>query len=318
MKDTITKRLDQVQKLSGEYLSENPPAPRSVKIELSPRCNYRCAFCGILSREKQPKEDMELDFFKKITRDMMDSGVEEIGPFLIGEPFLNPDLHVEAIRYLKSELRVPYVFLTSNASLAFPDRVEAYMQAGLDSLKWSCNSATPEQFISLTGMPSDLFDWVNENIKMARKIRDDGGFKTRLYASSIHFNESQPWEMKTMLDENILPYVDEHYWLPLYSMGGMATKREAELGYKPIGGNTGRYDAPVDPIPCWPLFTVGHVLFDGRLTACCSDPTGDWVVGDLRTQSFMEAWNSMKFIELRTAHLRGNILGSKCEKCVLY
>jgi hypothetical protein len=63
----------------------DPPAPRSVKIEISPRCNYRCGFCALRTREKQPKWDMDFGLFKRITREMREAGVEEIGVFYLGE-----------------------------------------------------------------------------------------------------------------------------------------------------------------------------------------------------------------------------------------
>ena len=138
---TITERIDATTRIPADYLQAAPPAPRSVKIEISPRCNYRCGFCALRTREAQPKWDMDFDLFKRITREMRDAGVQEIGVFYIGESFMNPRLLIHCIHYLKHELHVPYVFLTSNASMAFPEAVEECMRAGLDSLKWSVNAA---------------------------------------------------------------------------------------------------------------------------------------------------------------------------------
>src|SRR3990172_4101802 len=134
---SITKRIDAITHIPARSLHEAPPVPRSVKIELSPRCNYRCGFCALTVREKQPTKDMDFDLFRRITGEMRDAGVEEIGVFFIGESFMNPTLLVDAIAYLKQEIGMPYVFLTSNAGAASPDHVQACMMAGLDSLKWS-------------------------------------------------------------------------------------------------------------------------------------------------------------------------------------
>ena len=142
----ITDRIDRVTRIPELYQHPVLPAPRSVKIEISPRCNYRCGFCALRTREVQPKWDMDFALFQRITREMRDAGVEEIGVFYLGESFMNPRLLVDCIAYLKRELAMPYVFLTSNASMAFPDAVDACMAAGLDSLKWSVNAADEEQF----------------------------------------------------------------------------------------------------------------------------------------------------------------------------
>ena len=38
---TITDRIDSVTRIPPKYLHAALPAPKSVKIEISPRCNYR-------------------------------------------------------------------------------------------------------------------------------------------------------------------------------------------------------------------------------------------------------------------------------------
>src|SRR5207247_1346136 len=92
------------------------------------------------------------------------------------------------------------------------------------------------------------------NLKEARRIRDAGRYPCGLYASSIRYDGAQQERMQALVEE-ILPYLDEHYWLPLYSMGSLATEREKELGYRPIAGNQGRLGALREPLPCWSLFT---------------------------------------------------------------
>ena len=138
---SITDRIDNVTRIPPAYLNAALPAPKSVKIEISPRCNYRCGFCALRTREVQPKWDMDFGLFKRITREMRDAGVGEIGVFYLGESFMNPRLLVDCIAWLKRDIEMPYVFLTSNASMAFAEALEECMKAGLDSLKWSVNAA---------------------------------------------------------------------------------------------------------------------------------------------------------------------------------
>jgi MoaA/NifB/PqqE/SkfB family radical SAM enzyme len=315
---TITERIDNVTRIAPEYLRADPPAPRSVKIEISPRCNYRCGFCALRTREVQPTSDMDFPLFRRITREMRDAGVEEIGVFYLGESFMNVRLLIDCISYLKQEIGMPYVFLTSNASLSKPDAVEACMRAGLDSLKWSVNAADEKQFATVMGVAPKLFRRALANIKAAWTVRNSNGYTTGLYASSIKYDGAQQQKMETLLAEHVRPYVDEHYWLPLYSMGAFATQRERELGYRPTAGNQGRLGALRDPLPCWSAFTEGHVTAAGKLSACCFDATANWSMADLNRTSFMEAWNSPAFVKLREAHLKRDVRGTVCEKCVAY
>lgn len=312
----ITERIDAVTHIPASSRCERPPAPRSVKIELTSRCNYRCKFCALETRAPGTTGDMAWPLFARIAREMRDAGVEEIGLFYLGEPFAAPTLLIRAIRYLKDEIGMPYVFVTSNASLATGVAVAACMGAGLDSLKWSANAGTPEQFVETTGVSERFFERALAHIAEAWHIRAQGGYRTRLAASSIRYDGAQGERMEAFLDAHIRPYVDEHYWLPLYSMGSLALPGERSLGYVPgPPGNVGRLDAPVPSLPCWAAFTEGHVLADGRLSACCFDAKGDWIMGDLTSQEFLEAWHSPAFQILRRAHLAGDVRGTVCEAC---
>jgi MoaA/NifB/PqqE/SkfB family radical SAM enzyme len=315
---TITERIDNVTKIPPAYRHAELPAPKSVKIEISPRCNYRCGFCALRNREVQPKWDMDFALFKRITREMREAGVEEIGVFYLGESFMNPRLLVDCISYLKRELGMPYVFLTSNASMAFPEAVDACMGAGLDSLKWSVNACDEVQFERIMGVARRLFRRALENIEAAWETRAAKGHKTGLYASSIRYDGKQHEKMQELLASRVRPYVDQHYWLPLYSMGAFATEREEQLGYRPSAGNQGRIGALREPLPCWSAFTEGHVTAEGKLSACCFDATANWTMGDLNTQSFMQAWNSPPFVQLRRAHLARDVRGTVCENCIAY
>jgi MoaA/NifB/PqqE/SkfB family radical SAM enzyme len=315
---SITDRIDNVTKIPPQYLHAKVPAPHSVKIEISPRCNYRCGFCALRTREVQPKWDMDFNLFKRVTREMREAGVEEVGVFYLGESFMNPRLLIDCIAYLKRELAMPYVFLTSNASMAFPEAVEECMKAGLNSLKWSMNASDEEQFEKIMGVSGKLFERALGNVQAAWEMRKLGGYQTGLYASSIKYDGEQQVKMEALLNERVRPYVDQHYWLPLYSMGAFATEREHDLGYRPTAGNQGRIGALREPLPCWSAFTEGHVTAEGRLSACCFDATANWTMGDLNKVSFMDAWNSEAFVNLRAAHIKKDVRGTVCENCIAY
>ena len=316
----ITSRIDAITHIRPEYMTAKPPCPKSVKIELTGRCNYRCGFCALRMRDEQPKpkDDMSLDFFKKITRDMHESGVEEIGLFFLGESLMSPELTVAATQYLKQELKMPYVFLTTNGSLAGERVIHALMNAGLDSLKFSINASDLEQFKEVMGVKPKLYKQALANLKRAYEIRNRCKYKTKVYASSIKYDGEQQQRMEGLIREHVEPYTDESYYLPLYSMGSVATEREAELGYRPTAGNQGRLGALVKPLPCWSAFTEGHVRADGKVSLCCFDADGRFQVGDLHKDSWMDIWHNDEFTRIREAHLKEDLCGTVCEECVAY
>ena len=43
---SITQRIDAITEIASAYRTTQPPAPRSVKIELTGKCNFKCSFCA--------------------------------------------------------------------------------------------------------------------------------------------------------------------------------------------------------------------------------------------------------------------------------
>lgn len=315
--DTITARIDNTTRIPQSHRECVIPPPRSVKVELTARCDYKCFFCAT-SHGLREKGNMDFDLFKRIVREMRDAGVEELGLFYLGESMLYPKL-IDAVEYAKRQCGFPYVFLTTNGRLSTRQKVQALMYAGLDSLKFSFNWANGGQMKEITQV--DAFDRVVNNIRDARRARDtvfnDTGHWCGIYASSILYEGAQ----RDAMDEAvklIQGSVDEHYYLPLYSQHSLTTEQSGEKGYVPTAGNMGRIGGLVPPLPCWAVFTEGHVTFDGKLTACCFSHTEEFTMGDLTTTPFMDAWNSQAFQGLRQAHLDKDVTGTPCESCIAW
>lgn len=269
--------------------------------------------------ELREQKDMDRNLFDRLLAEMRSAGVEEIGLFYLGESFLVHWLP-EAVAYAKKSIGFPYVFLTTNGTLATGKRCEQLFRSGLDSLKFSFNYADAAQFEEIARMPGKLFGTMIANIKTARHIRDkvalETGHRCNLYASYIQYDGNQGVRMSAAVAE-VAPYLDEIYALPLYSQAELVGDSERAKGWNVTAGNRGRVGALRDPLPCWATFTEGHITFDGKLSACCFDHDGKFSMGDLTTTPFMDAWNSEKFQVLRAAHLAKDVSGTACEFCVV-
>jgi hypothetical protein len=315
----ITERIDAITGIEERYRGVDLPPPRSVKIELTGRCNYACSFCA-RSMVLREQKDMDRALFERLLRELRELGVEEIGLFYLGESFLCGWLE-EAIDFAKKKCGYPYVFLTTNGSVATPDRLRGCFEAGLDSLKFSFNYADEKQFREIAQVKPRLYRRMLENVLAAKKVRDEvfarTGHKCGLYASYIEYDGEQG-RRKVQALEQIRDHVDEIYALPLYNQANLVIEREKKEGWKPIAGNRGRIGALRDPLPCWAVFTEGHITWDGKLSACCFDHDGRFHMGDLTTTPFMQAWNSRPFQNLRAAHLTLDVTGTPCESCVAY
>jgi MoaA/NifB/PqqE/SkfB family radical SAM enzyme len=303
---SITKHIDRVTAIP--VLMGEAPAPLSCKIEITSSCPYRCTFCA---KSINDSEDGEMDraLYSRLLREMRAAGVQELAPFFIGESFQCRWLP-EAIKEAK-DVGFPYVFLTTNGATATPSRVRECMAAGLDSLKFSINFHSADQLASVAQVHPGFWRKAINHLKEARKIRDEEGFKTRIYASSIKFDGAQGEAMQAVVDE-IKEYCDETYWLPLFSMNG-ASKAN---GMKPGAGNPGRLDNMRDPLPCWSVWQA-HIDRHGRLIACCfgDTPDGGHIMADLKTTSFVDGWNSDTFRSIRKAHLSRDVSKTACAEC---
>lgn len=310
----ISEKIDAITGMREEHHTPTPPCPRSCKIELTGRCNLRCSFCAT-SRNLREKQDMDWDFYCRLLRDFRDSGGEEIGVFYLGESTILPWL-AKAIKEAK-DVGFPYVFLTTNGVSATPEKAAEYMRAGLDSLKYSLNYADAEQFAEIARVKKGLFNKLIDNIKKTRAIMNENDFDCGLFASYIAYDGKQWEKMQDLVDE-LTPYLDEIYALPLYSQADLTGKDNQEAGWTVSGGNPGRLENMRKPVPCWSLFTEARVSWDGHMSMCCFDHDVRFNAGDLNEISFMEAWLSEKFQNLRKEHLKGDVRGTACEGCISY
>jgi MoaA/NifB/PqqE/SkfB family radical SAM enzyme len=310
----ITDRIDAITGIDEDRRVPAPPCPKAVKIELTARCNFKCSFCATAYKLRD-KADMDWDFYVKLLKDLRRSGVEEIGVFYLGESFIL-DWLPDAIKAAKDE-GFPYVFITTNGSLAKPEKVKACLEAGLDSMKFSLNYADEQQFSDIAGVKSSIYGDIIDNIKTSVQVRNEGNYECGLYASYINYDGEQGERMKAVVAE-VEPILDQVYSLPLYSQADLVSVAENKQGWSIRGGNPGRAENMRDPVPCWSLFTEARVTHDGHLSACCFDHDGRFHCGNLNEIPFMEAWHSQKFQDLRAAHLSGDVRETVCSACVSY
>ena len=304
----ITDRIDSTTLLTDEFRNTIIPAPKAVKIEISAKCNFNCWFCAYKDGMR-PHAFMDFELYKHVLNKCYDAGFREVGLFYLGEPTLYPHL-VEAIKYAK-EIGFTYVFFTTNGLPITEKLMNDLIDAGLDSIKFSINSFSNEDLKESTGVGK--YDKQLEILRMTRRLRDEKKSTMMIYASSIERQTDEEQEKQEASLVNVKPYVDEHYWLPLYNQASFIKGRN---GQKITGGNRGRRENLRPAMPCWALFKTCHITYDGLMAACCFDHNNSFVMGDLKKNTFMECWNSEEFQKLRNAHLTNCVRGTACERCL--
>ena len=260
--------------------------PIEITLESTAKCNLRCPMCPrhIYSFDN---EHMDLDLYRKIISDCKDY-VEFAWPYGIGEPLLHPRIF-EMIRVTREAgIRTG---LSTNATLLDSKRSDQLLDSGLDYLILAFDGASRETYeMYRTGA---AFEEVRQNCLafLARKMER---------RSPIHVVVQM-----ILLKENVREVAE---YRKLWSIPGVDEVRfkrdeiQLEDSRIPDSSLKGQRQNPCHILWRGPLY----VRYDGLAHPCCY-MYAETPVGDLRTQSLMEVWNSPAIVELRKAHLDGDI-----------
>jgi radical SAM protein with 4Fe4S-binding SPASM domain len=279
-------------------LSIEPPFPtKRLKIEVSNHCNHRCIFC---SRNKAVKLGGLIDqtFYARIMKEAFDEGVREVGLFINGEPFTHP--HLEDFVLIAKQIGYEYIYLTTNGSLATPERLTAVIDAGLSSIKFSINAATRENYAKIHGR--DDFEKVIENLKFTREYRNSSGKHYNIFGSFVVIDITST--ETDLFKERYGNLFDDLAFYKCRSNGIMSENVNLSAGGL---SKQSRCTLPFNTI---------NIDVDGHLLACCEDINHKIVVADLNKVTLKEAWYNETMRRIRQMHIDMTFDGTICKECL--
>ena len=188
----LQERISLKKANRAELYCLEPPFPyTNFLIETSNACNHRCIFCA---HQKMQRKVGKIDtkFLYDILQQAYDLGTREVGFYATGEPFLVKELP-DYIRRAK-EIGYGYVYLTSNGSLATPERIRSVIDAGLDSIKFSINAPERRMYEFIHG--KDDFDKVFEHLRYLNEYRTVSGKKYKIFITGILTRFTEPMKDK--------------------------------------------------------------------------------------------------------------------------
>jgi len=255
-----------------------PGLPDIVQIESTNRCNAKCVFCPRDDMARR-QGDMDFDLFRKIVDECVELGITHVRVHNYGEPFLDKQL-VEKVRYAKTR-GIAQVGMISNGSLISEPLARGMIDAGLDAINISVDAGGREVFESTRVHLK--YDEVIGNIQtLVRLRRDLGQTRPKLILSFVRQGNS----------------ADEHAFIEEWR--GVADKIHITDLHNWAGTLHTNSDVRY---PCYRLWLTFTVLWDGRVSLCCADFDGRHVLGDLRTSTIREIWNSPAYRAVRREHL---------------
>ncbi len=310
LSDEIQKRFD----IESHDLA--PPLPGKISIEINNSCNHMCFFCPNPTMTRT-RAVMKSDLAYKVMEDAAANSIREISFYSTGEPFLNKQLpdYIKAAK----ELGFTYVYLSSNGGRPVSARLEAALDAGLDSIKFSVNAGDRETYELVHG--HDDFEEVMRNIERCAEYRRTKNPKLKLFISFVeteqnkHTFETLKERVGSLVDE-VVNYPFIVIGTPLHKSADRNGTPRPYVGYEDVDKSI-PLNRQRTALPCYQLWSYLNVTLEGYLLACCSDFNADLVVGNLNQQSLLDAWHSDEFKELRQRHIDRKIKGTLCEGCIL-
>ena len=305
--EVLEERRRLTFKIDGDLNQLNPPFPREITIDINNRCNHVCYFCANPKIEHYASIETDLAF--DLMRQAMENGTKDLALQATGEPFMDNRL-ADFVREGK-RLGFEYIYINSNGALATSKKVKPVIDAGLDSIKFSINAASRDEFKIVHGY--DDFDKVIENLRWIYHYRNKYKFKMGVYVSYVKSSRSSI--NGENIEKLIEPYCDNFDFREVSNQGGsMMELNETEsinkqniLGSLKEGEYTSRCIYPFNRIVVNPY---------GYVVACTADFHDQLLIGDTRKKTLKEIWTGDVFKYLRKKHLSHEYSGLYCNKCL--
>ena len=296
-------------KIKNKFIKQ---IPKNALVELTNACNHSCIFC-YNPEMKRSISLIDINVFKSFILKAVSEGLEEVGLYSTGEPFMTKNLH-QFVKIAKDS-GLKRVYITSNGALAELSKVKACLEAGLDSIKFSINAGSKETYKIIHG--HDDFEKVIKNLKDIYSYKKKNSIKLQLLCSFV-FTDLTKKEVNSFKKKYQKFFDEEIRFLKAANQGGHTKERSEILTNKIDNSNKNQnLDLKKNFKPCGMLWDRLHLTAEGNLTACCVDYENDLVYKKFSDkEKIIDQFNSEKIVNLRNKHLKNNLKNTICYNCI--
>lgn len=274
--------------------------PLFIDIEVTNACNLRCNFCATTYLDTK-RELISPEMVYKVLEEGRSNGLYGVKFNDRGEPMLHPNL-IDFVKYAKGCGLID-VYFNTNAVLLTEDRAEEIIDSGLDRISISFEGYNAEFYEKRR--INAKFEVVVNNVRNLWKMRQ----KKRAKKPLIRIQSVLLPEINDILNEYLDKY--KEFWGPYVD-------EIAVIEYKEESSPSLRTKGCAYPWACHQLWQRTVVWCDGKILPCNEDEMGLLSLGDIRSMSIKEAWNSKAMSELRNRHRKGEAhLLPACDRCYL-
>ena len=278
------------------------PFPPYVTIELLNRCNFRCRMCSLTYMHEEERQ-FPLHELKRVIDEIAKYGsmIRFIG---YCEPLLYTHIR-EAVTYVKSKGLLLHI--TTNASLLDKSMSDFLISAGLDSIIFSFQGGSKEEYITMRHLSDAMYERVINNIKYFRSARKT----TRMKLTTTITKRDSKQDIDNFISTHN-EYVDE------VQISGLThfVHISDYFGDKTVWDDLGidRPELKKDASCFLPNFEM-LIKPDGSACACCGAYTKSLVYGNVFEDDIMDIWRGGRAEHIRTRICGGGLDLANCAVC---
>lgn len=288
--------------------------PLAISVEPTTSCNLRCPECPSgLRAFTRPTGMLDPLFFKSIIDDIHKDLLYLIFYFQ-GEPYLNPAF-LDLVKYATS--KKIYTATSTNAHYLNDDNSRKTVESGLDRLIISIDGTTQETYESyrVGGNLDKVIEGARNIVKWKKELKSSTPHVIFQFLVVRH-NEHQLDDITKLAREigvdevafktaQVYDYENGNDLIPENMK--YSRYRQSENGKWEIKNNLLNH--------CWKLWHSCVVTWDGRIVPCCFDKDAEYLMGDLKKNTFNTIWKSSVYNNFRASVLRSRSEIEMCKNC---
>ncbi|MDL2217835.1 radical SAM protein [Christensenellaceae bacterium OttesenSCG-928-M15] len=272
--------------------------PFILFLDPSSVCNLKCEFCPCgrahedqwSDAKRASVEIMPFDLYKKIIDDChaFPQKLKVLRLYKEGEPLVNPRL-ADMIAYARDSGCFESIDLTTNGTLLNPALNRKLVESGLSRINISVEALSAEGYAQICGVKLD-FDAFVDNIRDLYAHKGDCHIFIKTMTENLNKETEQRFYdiFGDICDEIAIEHI-ANCW-----PGFGNTETETNVYH---GGQSKEY------VVCPRIFYILTVNANGTASHCIVDWNYTGIIGDVKTQSLVDIWNSPEYQGIRMLHL---------------
>lgn len=278
---------------------------KKVYVEITNVCNLNCNFCPKTSRKSK---FMDIKCFEHIIKNIKPY-TDYVYFHLMGEPFLNDDLH----QFLEiSNENLLKVNITTNGTLIREVKDILFSSSVLRQVNISLHSfEANEKNIGFN-------EYIDEIINFAKEASE----KTNIITSLRLWNLDTKYSASNNMNIDIFKLFEQRFQLEYDLREILKEKNSFKLKNNVYLSMGEKFKWPSlkdeelgERVFCYGLRDQIGILVDGTVVPCCLDSEGSIVLGNIFENTLEEILNSKRAIDIYNGFSGRQAVEELCKKC---